>query len=72
MTGTLADEMEQEREGSIWLSSWVEMNFKQGRVGKRFLKMVKTWNGAGSTSHDAEEITERWAGKSCMRTLKYI
>lgn len=50
--GTVADEMEQEREDSSWLSSWVEMNFKQGRVGKRFLKMVKTWNRAGSVSHD--------------------
>lgn len=64
--GTVADEMEQEREGSIWLSSWVEMNFKQGRVGTRFLKMVKTWNRAGSVSQDAGEITERWAGKSCI------
>lgn len=70
--GTVADEMEQGKDSSIWLSSWVEMNFKQGRVGKRFLKMVETWNRAGCVSHDAEESTERWAGKSCMRTLKYV
>lgn len=69
---TVADEMEQEKEGSIWLSSWVEMNFKQGRVGKRFLKMVETRNRADSMSHGGEEITERWAGKSCMKTPKYI
>lgn len=57
--GTVADEMEQEREGSIWLSSWVEMNLKQGRVGKRVLKMVKTWNRASSMSHDADKRSLR-------------
>lgn len=54
------------------MSSWVEMSLKQGRVGKRVLKMVKTWNRASSMSHDADEITDSLAGKSCIRTLKYI
>lgn len=53
--GTVADEMEQEREGSIWLSSWVGMNLKQQRVGRRVLKMVKAWNRNGSMSHDADK-----------------
>lgn len=52
---TVADEMEQERVDSIWLSSWVGMNLKQQRLGKRVLKMVKAWNRNSSMSHDADK-----------------
>lgn len=69
--GTVADEMEQEREGSIWLSSWREKILKQGRVGKRVLKVVRTWNRTCDMSHDADKITESLAGKTCIRTFKY-
>lgn len=41
---TVADEMERERVDTIWLSSWVGMNLKQQRLGRRVLKMVKAWN----------------------------
>lgn len=48
------------------------MNLKQGRAGKRVLKMVRTWNRTSGVSHDADKITESMAGKNCIRTLKYI
>lgn len=52
---TVADEMEQERVDSIWSSSWIGMNLKQQRFGRRVLKMVRAWNRNSSMSHDADK-----------------